>query len=118
MKQRNFNNLLEFIPFKNISYISELQEENNNITIVIERKSKIDKILLKILKKAHKELYVHLDEIGSFIWRSIDGKKNILNLCEMFMEEYNVDKGEAINRTVYFIKILKNNKFIKFNIKK
>nr|WP_307897688.1 hypothetical protein [Clostridium botulinum] len=75
MKQRNFNNLLEFIPFKNISYISELQEENNNITIVIERKSKIDKILLKILKKAHKELYVHLDEIGSFIWRSIDGKK-------------------------------------------
>ncbi|AEB77126.1 hypothetical protein ADU80_09835 [Clostridium botulinum] len=118
MKQRNFNNLLEFVPFKNLSCISERQEENNNITLVIERKSKIDKIFLKVFKKAHKELYVHLDEIGSFIWENIDGQKTVLNLCDIFMKKYNVDKQESINRTVYFIKVLKNNKFIKFNIKK
>ncbi|WP_085829136.1 PqqD family protein [Clostridium massiliodielmoense] len=114
------NNLLEFIPYKNLSYIYDKEEESNNITIIIKRNSKFDKLILKIFRKAHKELYVHLDEIGSFIWRNIDGKKTVLNLCEGFMKEYNVEQSEAINRTVYFLKILKNNKFIKFtaNIKK
>ncbi|ABK61989.1 PqqD family protein [Clostridium novyi] len=110
------NNLLEFIPYKNLSYISDREEDNNRITIIIKRNSKIDKIILKIFRKAHKELYVHLDEIGSFIWRNIDGKKTVLNLCEVFMREHNVEQSEAINRTVYFLKILKNNKFIKFTV--
>lgn len=110
------NNLLEFIPYKNLSYIDEKEEENNNITIIIKRNSKIDKFFFKIFRKAHKELYVHLDEIGSFMWRNIDGKKTVLNLCENLMKEYNIEQNEAINRTVHFTKILKNNKFIKFTI--
>lgn len=46
MKKKD-NNLLEFIPYKNLSYISDREEDNNRITIIIKRNSKIDKISFK-----------------------------------------------------------------------
>ncbi|MCY6370231.1 PqqD family protein [Clostridium ganghwense] len=133
MKQRN--NLLEFIPRKNEvkknihlnKYINnsfskptlyEKVEDDSNLTIVIRRDSKMDRFFLKIFRKSHKELYVHLDEIGSFIWNRINGKRTVLDLCKEFMKTYGVEEKEAINRTVHFMKILKNNKFIKFEIHK
>lgn len=110
---KTHNNLLEYIPVKANPYIDEKREENSNITLVIKRQGKLDKLLLKIFRKAHKELYVHLDEIGSYTWENIDGKRTVYELAKEFMTSYSVEEIEALNRMGTFIRILNNNKFIR-----
>ncbi|MFD3155443.1 PqqD family protein [Haloimpatiens sp. FM7330] len=105
-------NLLEYVPVKSNPYIHAKEDDDSNITLVIKRESKLDKFLLKIFRKAHRELYVHLDDIGSYAWKNIDGKKTVYELAEDFRKDYNVPEIEAMNRMGKFIKILKNNKFI------
>lgn len=113
-KEKDNKNFLEFIPVKSNSHISERLEDDSKITLVIKRDSKIDKFFIKIFKKAHKEVYIHFDDIGTYTWMNIDGNKTIYELSKNFMKDYDVSENEAINRMVQFIKTLNNNKFIDF----
>lgn len=108
---RTHENLLKMIPKKSNPFIYS-EEKDEKITLVIKRESKLDKFFLKIFRKTPKELYVHLDDKGSFVWKKIDNEKNVLELAKEYGEQYNVSAKEAILQTSQFIKILKNNNFI------
>ncbi len=54
-----------------------------------------------------------LDEIGSFIWQSIDGINSIQTILEKILNEYDVSKDIAQKDLFNFLEDLKNKKIIK-----
>ena len=68
-------NYLDLVPQINEG-LNWNKDENGIVTLEIENTGLFNRIAQKIFKKP-KISYVHLDELGSFVWLLIDGKTNI-----------------------------------------
>ena len=89
-------------------------DENGIVTLNIENKGLMNTIAQKLFKKP-KVSYIHLDEIGSFVWPLLDGEKNIIELGEL-VEEHFGDKAEPLyERLAKYFKILDSYGFVKWN---
>ena len=55
------------------------KDENGNVTLEMENKGVANRIMQKLIKKP-KISYIHLDEMGSFIWPLMEGEKDILEI--------------------------------------
>lgn len=89
-------------------------DENGIVTLDIENKGVFNRIFQLILKKP-KVSHIHLDELGSFVWKSIDGEKSVEQLCELMESELGEKASPAGERLVKFLEILREYKFISMN---
>ena len=89
-------------------------DENGIVTLDVENKGVFNRIFQLILKKP-KVSHIHLDELGSFVWRSIDGQRSVAQLCELVESELGEKASPAGERLVKFLEILKEYKFISMN---
>ena len=111
MSKKNSKNYLEFVPVRQIGRFSE--DENGVITLEIENKGVFNRVAQKLLKKP-KISYIHLDEMGSFVWPLIDGERNITDIG-VFVKEHFGDKAEPLyERLAKYFKVLESYGFIKF----
>ena len=85
-KQKNKENYLERIQKRPEKYAYTIGEDGI-VTLEIENKGVFNKITQKFFKKP-KISYVHLDEMGSFIWPIMDGKMNITELGKLVDAEF------------------------------
>lgn len=93
--------------------LSFRQNKRGFITIDIENKGLFAKIAQKMLHKP-KISHIHLDEIGSFIWKSIDGEKNVRQISES-LEEKSGDRAKPLfERTSRYFNSLYEYGFIKW----
>lgn len=85
--------------------------ENSEITLEVENRGVANKIAQLILKKP-KVSFIHLDEMGNFIWPLIDGEINVYKLGKLVKEHFG-DKAEPLyDRLVQYLQILETNNFI------
>ena len=111
MSKKNSKNYLEFVPVRQIGRFSG--DENGVITLEIENKGVFNRVAQKLLKKP-KISYIHLDEMGSFVWPLIDGERNITDIG-VFVKEHFGDKAEPLyERLAKYFKVLESYGFIKF----
>lgn len=75
MKQTNF---LELVFERNAQY-EWRTDETGLVTVFIENKGMFHWIFQKILGKPRIS-QVHMEEIGSYIWRELDGRKTVLEI--------------------------------------
>lgn len=114
MKKNNGKNYLEQVPLRQIQRYST--DENGVITLEIDNKGVFNKIAQKLLKKP-KVSYIHLDEMGSFVWPLIDGKRDIIEIGE-FVKEHFGEKAEPLyERLAKYFKVLESYSFIKYKKK-
>ena len=112
MKNNISKNYLEFIPSQKEG-MNWSSDEKGIVTLEIENKGFFNRIAQKFFKKP-KISYVHLDELGSFVWPLIDGNTAIITLGEKVKEHFG-DKAEPLyERLSQYIKILESYKIIKF----
>lgn len=112
-KQKNKANYLENKPRR----LADLQwscDEAGGITIEIENKGLFNKIAQKLFKKPRIS-YIHLDEMGSFIWPLLDGEKTILELGKAVEEHFGEKAQPLYERLAKYIQILDSYHFIEFN---
>ena len=108
---KNNENFLTKIPFLNPEI--NWKNDQGNIILEIENKGIFNRIFQKLLKKP-KISYIHLDEMGNFIWPLIDGKTDIISLGKKIKEHFG-DKAEPLYpRLSQYLKTLESYKFIKF----
>lgn len=107
------DNLLDFIPVRNEKILFSA-DENGKVTLEIENKGLFNKIAQKLFKKP-KISYVHLDDMGSFIWPVIDGKKDICEIGKEVKEHFGEKAEPLYERLCKYIKILKSYGFIHLN---
>jgi len=114
MKKKNAfsENYLEKVPKIN-TLIKWNTDEQGKVTLEVENTGFFNKIAQKFFKKP-KISYVHLDEIGSFVWPLIDGKTDILKLGELVESKFGDDAKPIYERLAKFFQILESYGFISF----
>lgn len=104
-------NYLERKPIRVIENWST--DENGIVTLEKENTGIFNKIAQVLLKKP-KISFIHLDEMGSFIWPLLDGKTDIIELGEKVKEHFGEKAEPLYERLAKYIQILESYNFIKF----
>lgn len=111
-KLKKDDNLLDYIPERNPDIIWRTLE-NKHVQIDVENKGFFFWITQKLLKKPRYSK-IELEEIGSFIWQTVDGKKTVLEISKEIKDEFG-DKAEPIlNRMVAYLKVLYSHSLISY----
>ena len=112
MKKNNQpQNVLDFVPVRKIEKYST--DDSGVITLEIENKGVFNRIAQKLFKKP-KITYIHLDEMGSFVWPIIDGEKNIMKIGEYVKEHFGEKAEPLYPRLAKYFEILKSYGFVEF----
>ena len=107
MKNENF---LEKIPCRKDG-INWTADESNIVTLEIENKGIFNRIAQKLFKKP-KISYIHLDEMGSFIWPLLDGEKNIIELGKLVDAHFGEKAHPLYERLARYFQIMDSYRFI------
>ena len=112
MKKKNIisKNYLELFPVRNES-IKWTKDEKGIVTLEIENTGIFNKMAQKLFKKPETS-YVHLDEIGSFLWPLIDGKTNIIDLGKSVKEHFGEAAEPLYERLAKYFQILESYNFV------
>ena len=111
MKNKN-ENFLEKTPVLNQN-IGWSKNEEGAVTLEIENKGAFNRIAQKLFKKP-KISYIHLEEIGSFVWPLIDGKKDIFQIGKEVKQHFGKKAEPLYPRLVQYFETLETYKFIAF----
>lgn len=114
MKNKNvaFENYLDKVPMHSDG-LNWSVDENGAVTLEVENRGWANKIA-QILFKRPKVSYIHLDEMGNFIWPIIDGEKNVFCIGKEVKEHFG-DKAEPLyERLAQYFQILENYGFVSF----
>ena len=106
---KNKENFLEKKPQRNPDI--NWNEKDGQITLEIENKGVFNRLAQKLLKKP-KISYIHLDEMGSFIWPLIDGEKDVIAIGEYVKEHFGEKAEPLYERLAKYIQTLESYKFI------
>lgn len=115
IKIKSKKNLLDFVPIitnKNFDIVTK--EDTGLSEIIMHRNSLMDKFVRVFIKKTPKTFVVSLDEYGSFVLSTIDGKRNIYEIGILCKNKFGDDVEPLYERLGAFCNLLKNNNFIKF----
>ena len=108
------NELKNIYPVRNCEH-----EINNDFVTVLYKKEKIGFIERTFFKKqSEKPHKIDLDEIGSFVWLQIDGKKTVGEITNIAEEHFKEKIEPASERIELFIKQMFKNKLISLFEKK
>ena len=92
-KKKSEVNLAEKIPAHSETVSFDADEEGI-VTIHVENKG-IMKRITQILLAKPRVSHIHLDEIGSYVWRHIDGKTSVAEIALQFEAHF----GERVHPT-------------------
>ena len=108
-KKKNVN-YLDLVPKHSENHKWDTNEQNI-VTIYVENKGLFNRIAQRFFHKPEVS-QIHLDELGSFIWQQIDGKRTVYDISQSVKAEFG-DKCEPLyNRLVQYTKTLEDYGFI------
>lgn len=88
-------------------------DEDGIVTLEVHNKGVMNRIAQKLLKKT-KISYIHLDEIGSFVWPLMDGERTITEIGELVEEHFGEKAQPTYNRLAQFFHILESYGFVQW----
>ena len=103
-------NYLEKIPTISET-IGFSTDEKGIVTLQIENKGMMNRIAQKIFKKP-KVSYIHLDELGSFIWKLIDGETTITRMGDPVKAQFGEGAEPLYPRLAKYFSILESYGFV------
>lgn len=113
-RERKGKNYLDLIPVRNPEFSWE--EENGVVTVLVENKGFFNRLAQKFWGKP-KISYIHLDELGSFIWRHIDGTSSVYEIADALRGQYGERVEPLYERLVAHMRNLEKYQFILAKVK-
>ena len=86
-------------------------DDKGIVTLSIENKGFFNKFAQTFFKKP-KTSYIHLDEMGSFVWPLIDGEKTIADIAECVKENFGEKAEPVYERIAKYFQILNSYSFV------
>lgn len=108
-KDRNY---LEQIPVKNPDYPWK-ENEQGIVTVDMVHRG-FFALLAQKLWVTPKVSHIKLDHFGSFVWKQIDGSRNLIDIGLLIKEEYGEKAEPVYERLAKYFDMLKNNGFVSF----
>ena len=90
------------------------KDEKGVVTLEVHNKGVFNFIAQKFFNRP-KVSYIHLDEMGSFVWPLIDGEKDIIEIGKLVENEFGEKANPLYERLVHFFRVLESYKFIGWN---
>lgn len=111
MKRKKNENFLDYTP----SIVEGLDWNDNGESIVVQLKHTgfYNRIAQKFLGMPQASS-ISLDEYGSFVWRQLDGEKNVYQIGELVKRQYGSKAEPLYERLSQFIQTLYDTKFITY----
>ena len=109
--KKTSENYLERIPVRS-SKIA-WSEEDGKVSLEIENTGFMNRVAQKFFKKP-KISYIHLDELGGFVWKNTDGKTNIIDLGKAVEEKFGENAHPLYERLAKYFQVLESYHFISF----
>lgn len=108
MKKKN--NFLDYVPMYHSGF-SYKENEIGNIEIIRENKGLLRRMTQMLMNKPRVSR-IELDALGSFVWRQIDGTKDIYQIGRLVSERFGEKAEPLYERLTDFFCILRKNDFI------
>ena len=96
--------LLMCIPVKNPA-VSWEKSEKGEITIKVKLPPSKPGLLSGFVKEPTEKKYV-LDEVGSYVWELIDGKRTIGEMAELIAKQFKLHRREAQASLLAYLQLL------------
>lgn len=111
-KDRDSLNLLDLTPERHAEWLEDKESGNVWIQVKKFKHKSWEKFYGKLGAKPH--IDIKMDEYGSWVWRAIDGKKNVKELGDALSEKYGEKVEPAHQRVCDLLEILEGKKWVKF----
>jgi len=108
--QKKDDNLMDYIPRHNHLYPYALNKKGY-IEITVEHKGPANRIA-QVLFKRSRTSQVALDELGSYIWQQIDGKRSVLEIAALVDTQFGEKAAPLYERLAQFIQMLRRAEYI------
>lgn len=103
-------NFMDFVPVCNPNYTWDA-DKTGIVTVHVLNKGFYNRLAQKLFKRPPVS-HIALDKYGSFVWRQMDGKRNVYEISKLVAEQFGKDAEPTVERLVRYIQILYQNKFI------
>ncbi len=111
-KQVITENYLEKIPAPN-SLMKWQLTDNGKVDLLVENTGFFNRLAQKLFGKPE-TTYVHLDELGSFVWQLMDGNKDIIELGKAVEKRFGDEAQPLYERLAKYFQILDSYRFIEW----
>lgn len=104
------SNYLEKVPSRpeKIAWNADAQ---GIVSLEVENTGFFNRAAQKLFKKPRIS-YIHLDEMGSFLWQEMDGRRNIMELGETVKARFGKKADPLYERLAKYVQILDSYGFI------
>ena len=85
--------------------------EDGRVTLSIENTGWANRIAQKLFRRP-KTSFVHLDEMGSFVWPLLDGKKNLIELGKLVDAHFGEKAHPLYERLARYFQIMDSYGFV------
>ncbi len=109
-KEDQSNNFLYFVPCQNPT-IEARADDHNHVVLTVVHKGFVNWVAQKLFFQ-HEKSYLHMDDLGSFVWDQIDGEQNIAQIAQNVKREFGEKAEPLYERLVPFLRTLQYNGFI------
>ena len=86
-------------------------EKNGEIVLCIMNKGFFNRILQFLAKKPSTS-YIHLDKLGGFVWKKIDGNNSIYDIAKALEFEFKQEAYPLYERLLKYLSILYKNNLV------
>ena len=109
-KKKTAENYLDRVPVRSGS-VGWKADEKGIVTLEIENTGWANRIAQTLFFRP-KISYVHLDELGSFVWPLIDGERDITELGKAVKERFGEEAEPLYPRLAQYFRILESYHFV------
>ncbi len=112
MKKRNVSrNLLDMVPNRK-EKIVWIEQEDGNIVLELEHRGFYAAIAQTCFHRPRVSK-IHLDTLGSYIWKQIDGSRSLQEIASCIKERFGKQAEPLYDRFIAFLQILLRHGFVK-----
>ncbi|MBR2634876.1 MAG: PqqD family protein [Clostridia bacterium] len=112
-KKNRKENYLDRFPCRREGLEWKLDEEGR-VTLEKENRGFFNRLFQLLLHKPRVS-YIHLDEMGSFLWPKLDGTLSVLELGEPVRERFGEKAEPLYERLCRYVEILHSYGFVDFH---
>ena len=111
LKEKNKkDNFMLYIPLKNHM---EWVEKDNVISLIFHHNKKIERFASWLTKKST-ITDIELDEVGTKVWKLINGERTVYDIGQGLFEIYGEKCELLYERLIMYLRYLNNKRWIKF----
>lgn len=107
---------LSGVPVRNTGIIVETDRKPADGMVLINRVKRGDSLWSRFFSPSVIEQRLELDELGSFVFGLIDGRRSVAQIIDEFIQRYRVNRREAELCTVAFLRRLAQKRLVSIAI--